>query len=331
MAVAMVEAQKQYWGQATVGGPMSLNDLENYRVTPRMALQGQHGAYTLYTAPAPSAGGLGVLQALALLEPFGLSEPGTHSTQLTVEAMRLWLADRARWVGDPSATAVPQAALLSTKHISQGRLQIKPGVRGETLKAPSQLEGDNTTQFTVVDHEGNVVSVTSTIESLWGSGIMVPGYGFLLNNELSDFNQNPQQSDDGLGANDLRPGMRPRSSMAPTLVFEGNQWRMAYGSPGGLTIISTVLEFTQDLLDFKLSPAQALAQKRFAVMDSNGSLLLEEGFPEEQSQALKALGYPVEISPIAIGSVQWVGEDPITHSRSGVADPRRDGSVLIAP
>lgn len=331
MAEAMVAAQTKYWGEAKLGGPMDLEDLNHYQVVERPALRHTHGDYQIFTAPAPSAGGLGMLQSLALLEPFKLHEPGFESTQLTTEAMRLWLADRARWVGDPAATPVPQQALLSAAHIATGQTQIQPQVRMQTPHSPSQLEGDNTTQFTVVDHQGNVVSVTSTIESLWGSGIMVPGYGFLLNNELTDFNQVPQKSEDGLGANDLRPGMRPRSSMAPTLVFENHHFRMAYGSPGGLTIISTVLEFTQDMLDFKLSPEEALALKRFAVMDAEGSLLVEEGFPATQRKALEDLGYPVATSPIAIGSVQWVGEDPNTHERTGAADPRRDGTVLVAP
>lgn len=337
IAQAMVRASRDHWGTSPVGGPMELSDLAHYQPVERKPVTGHHGPYTLYSAPAPSAGGMGVLQALAMLEPFALGDiphrraGDAESVQLTIEALRLWLADRAHWVGDPAATQVPQQQLLSPQHILENSRRLKAGVRMDDPALKNQREGDNTTQFTVVDHEGNVVSVTSTVESLWGSGIMVPGYGFLLNNELTDFNQIPQQPVDGRGANDLRPGLRPRSSMAPTLVFEGNQWRMAFGSPGGITIISTVLEFAQDMLDFHLGPQQAMAQKRFAVLDSAGSLLVEKDFPAPTLQALETLGYSIQFSNVPIGSVQWVGEDAITHERSGAADSRRDGTVLVAP
>ncbi|VAY88657.1 Gamma-glutamyltranspeptidase (fragment) [mine drainage metagenome] len=238
------------------------------------------------------------------------------------------MADRARWLGDPAATSIPLEHLLSPLYLTQQSQRLERNKRMEEVLPGTWPEGTNTTQFTVVDHEGNVVSVTSTVEAPWGSGILVPGYGFFLNSELTDFNLKPQAGAGDPGANDVRPQRRPRSSMTPTLVFKDNQWVAAYGSPGGVSIISTVLEMTQDLLDDVLTPEAALRLPRYAVMDAQGHTLVEKSLAPAVIDQLRARGHDLTVSEIPLGSVQWVGENPQTHERQGAADARRDGTVI---
>jgi gamma-glutamyltranspeptidase/glutathione hydrolase len=192
--------------------------------------------------------------------------------------------------------------------------------------------GINTTHFTVIDRSGNVVTYTSTIESTWGSGITVPGYGFLLNNELTDFNAvptaNPSAGSYNPGANDIAPGKRPRSSMAPVMVFEDGQLVAAYGSPGGSTIINTVVNMTVNLVDHGMSVQQAIDAPRFH--SSGGELLVERGFQQPVLDGLRALGHTVNQQDEQ-GSVQAIVVDPATGRQYGGADSRRSGTVMGLP
>lgn len=334
MARAIVAAQHRSLMGPDGVGRMTMADLATYRPEIRVPLTGRYRGATIVTMPPPSSGGVALLQALALLERFPLGHapgfgPGeTGAVHVTIEALRLAMADRARWLGDPAATPIPLDRLLSPERMAALSQTIDPQRR---LPAPAALlapEGRHTTHFSVVDAAGNVVSCTSTVEDAWGSGILVPGYGFLLNNELTDFNRVPQAGSQDPGANDVRPGMRPRSSMAPTLVFRGDAWWLAYGSPGGPTIISSVLEMTEDLLDDGLSADDAVRLPRYAVMDAVGHTLVERRLPQSLRDALVARGHLLRVVDGPIGSVQVVGEDPLTHERWGAADPRRDGAAL---
>ncbi len=334
IARAMVVAQRRTRAGPAGQGRMSLEDLAHYRPVWRAPLEGEYRGYRIVTMPPPSSGGVAVLQALQTLAPFrlgtlpGLGAGDPDEIHLTIEALRLAMADRARWLGDPAATPIPLGHLLSPPYLAQQSRRLERRKRMEDVLPGTWPEGTNTTQFTVVDHEGNVVSVTSTVEAPWGSGILVPGYGFFLNSELTDFNLKPQAGPGDPGANDVRPQRRPRSSMAPTLVFKGDQWVSAYGSPGGVSIISTVLETTQDLLDDALTPEAALSLPRYAVMDAQGHTLVEKSLAPAVLDQLRARGHEVTVSEIPLGSVQWVGENPQTHERQGAADPRRDGTVI---
>ena len=334
IARAIVAAQHR----STLGpegvGRMTLADLAGYRAVTRAPLIGHYRNYTLVTMPPPSSGGVALLQALGLLEhfplgrmeDFGAGELG--ATHVTIEALRLAMADRALWMGDPDATPIPLARLLDSHYLHE-RARAMDAVRRMPEAGPGRLpEGTHTTHFSVVDAEGNVVSCTSTVEEVWGSGILVPGYGFLLNNELTDFNRVPRAGPQDPGANDVRPGMRPRSSMTPTLVFRDGQWLLAFGSPGGATIISSLLEMTLDLLDDHLTGEAAVRMPRFAVLDGAGETLIEPALSHVLVDALRARGHRLTLSPDPIGSVQVVGEDPVTHARWGAADPRREGTVV---
>ncbi len=193
--------------------------------------------------------------------------------------------------------------------------------------------GIDTTHFTVIDVNGNVVSWTSTIEGTWGSGITVPGYGFLLNNELTDFNFIPQANDSAddfkPGANDVAPGKRPRSSMAPTLVFKDDQFIAAYGSPGGSTIINSVVNMTVNLFDHGMTVQDAIDAPR---VSTSGSSVAYEDFDADTITALSdEFGHNLRDESSVIGSVQAVVIDPTTGNVFGGADSRRAGTVVGLP
>ena len=207
-----------------------------------------------------------------------------------------------------------------------------------------QEEGTNTTHFAVADRWGNIVSYTTSIEAIWGSGLMVPGFGFLLNNQLTDFNATPQRhgqpsdADCDPGANDVAPFKRPRSSMTPTIVFErfegGERPVAAYGSPGGSTIINTVLNIAIDLIDHRMTAADAVARPRLSLTNAGDSAktTVEAGFDPAVLEKLRGLGYRIGEAPAGgIGAVQAVVIDPGSGLLSGEADPRRNGTVIGLP
>lgn len=202
-------------------------------------------------------------------------------------------------------------------------------------------ESLHTTHFSIVDRWGNVVSYTSSIEYTWGSGITVPGYGFLLNNELTDFNFAPSASTANPGANDVAPRKRPRSSMAPTMLFKEGKPVAAFGSPGGSSIINSVLNVTLNLIDHGMTLQQAIAAPRLSVTHAAGPVSCEGGQDFMQPRisiatqdALRMLGHVgLEESGSdrckqTIGSVQGVVIDLATGAHHGAADMRREGTVI---
>jgi len=355
-------------------GRMTRDDLDRYRPVFRAPLTGRYRGLTLATMPPPSSGGIALLQSLAMLERFPLGDPaqgfgfqGARTLHATIEALRLAFADRATWVGDPDASPVPVAGLLAPGYLDARAATIDPDRRMATpsagdprpaarsareplrvARAHDDEPGVHTTHFTVADRFGNVVAVTSTIENTWGSGIVVPGYGFLLNNELTDFNLVPTASATAgafdPGANDAGPGRRPRSSMAPTLLLRDGRPVAAYGSPGGPTIISSVLLVTSNLVDHHRLMQEAIDAPRVAVLSAEGSLRcdgpgrsMQPPIAVATQQALRALGHPWPGAPgtdgctTSIGSVQGVLLDPASGRQYGGADQRREGTVIGLP
>jgi len=369
LARAIVEAQRRTRGELGESGRgrMTLADLRDYDVAIRRPITGQYRGWTVASMPPPSSGGLTLLQALGLLERFPLGDTtqgygfGSAKTlHLMIEAMRLAFADRAVWIGDDDARALPQAALLHPQYRAARAALIDPRRRIEhatagdptrwdptATKAPqrvrSRTESPQTTHFSIVDRWGNVVSYTSTIEYTWGSGITVPGYGFLLNNELTDFNFVPSadSATGNPGANDVAPGRRPRSSMAPTLLLKNGRPVAAYGSPGGATIINSVLNMTLNLVDHGMTPGQAIAAPRISVTSAAGNVACEgsEEFMQPRLSVavqdhLRALGHlglgeaGTDGCQETIGSVQAVFVDLNSGAQYGAADPRREGTVI---
>ena len=285
-----------------------------------------------------------------------------------IEAMRLGFADRAVWMGDEDFVPVPKRGLLHPEYIatrsamisSTNRMSTNP-VAGNPLPYDSSMHGNkavrlpamtadeesrpsHTTHFSVVDKWGNVVSYTTTIEATWGTGITVPGYGFLLNNELTDFNFDPtfNPATGNPGANDVAANKRPRSSMSPTIVFNGREPVAAYGSPGGATIINSVFNVTLNLIDHGMSIQQAINAPRLSVTSTAGTVscegtaaFMQPKFSVGTQDALRALGHVglgttlgANACTATIGSVQGVVIDLRTGRQYGGADPRREGTVI---
>jgi gamma-glutamyltranspeptidase/glutathione hydrolase len=245
--------------------------------------QPTHVAYRgldVYGMQPPSSGGSTVGEALNILEGFDMSTPDrVLALHRYIEASKLAFADRNRWAGDPDYVNVPLDGLLSKGYAGERRCLIGPSAAAAPVAPgnpsppyssscsaaaganPSGQEGTSTNHLTVVDREGNIVAFTSTIEQIAGSGMAVPGYGFLLNNELTDFD--PAPPDDGSPDPNLPAGgKRPRSSMAPTIVMRGGQPYFTVGSPGGATIITTVLQTLLNRVDFGMSLPDAIAAPR---------------------------------------------------------------------
>jgi gamma-glutamyltranspeptidase/glutathione hydrolase len=373
LARAIVKAQQRTRSELGDAGKgrMTLDDLAQYQVAIREPLIGHYRGWTLASMPPPSSGGLTLLQMLKLLERFPLGDAaqgygfGSPNTlHAMIETMRLAFADRAVWIGDEDAAPVPRQGLLHPEYLATRAALIKTDRRMEMPQAGDPLpwesaaavqakpsrtkqESPHTTHFSIVDRWGNVVSTTSTIEFTWGSGITVPGYGFLLNNELTDFNFMPaaDAAQGNPGANDVAPHKRPRSSMAPTLLFKDGKPVAAYGSPGGASIINAVLNVTLNLIDHGMTLQQAIDAPRLSVTHAAGKLSCEGGqdfmqprFSLAAQDALRRLGHVglsetgTEGCKETIGSVQAVVIDLVSGEHRGAADRRREGTVIrVAP
>ena len=373
IAEAIVAAQLRSRGQVGEDGAgrMSLTDLTDYRdagIDEREPVAFDYRGYTINGMPSPSSGGYTTAQILHCMEDFDLGneEAGfgfgsANALNVMAESMRVAFSSRSVWMGDIDFVELPIDGLLSDGYLDErcatitadARLEddaIEPGDPrrfDDAFDVPDDVAVNNgvegpvgldTTHFTVIDQNGIVVSWTSTIEGTWGAGMIVPGYGFLLNNELTDFNFRPQANDDEAdfapGANDVAPGKRPRSSMAPTLVFEDDVFRAAYGSPGGSTIINSVVNITTNLIDHGMSVADAIDAPRLSVTGRTSSIAYEvrDGQPALDIEALRTLGHSVRDEPTGeIGSVQAVVVDSETGTQYGGADSRRVGTVVGLP
>ncbi|MFN2304076.1 MAG: gamma-glutamyltransferase [Anaerolineales bacterium] len=365
ISTAIVDAQKRTRAGDAGIGKMTLDDLDQYDVVIRDPIIGDYRGYTLMSASPPSSGGLTIIQMLKMLERFPLGDTNqgygfgtTRTLNVMIEAMRLAFADRAIWMGDEDFVCVPKTGLLNDEYVAKRSALINPDSRIaqalpddprpyddtcntliSSLAAPAgQSESGHTTHFAVVDKWGNVVSYTTTIEAGWGTGIMVPGYGFLLNNELTDFNlvptANPDPDNFNPGANDVASQKRPRSSMSPSILFKGDEPIAAYGSPGGSTIINSVFQITLNLIDHGMSIQEAIDAPRISSTTSNprGSTVSREaGFSDTAIQGLRDLGHTISNSTSTIGSVQAVVIDLQTGKLYGGADSRREGTVIGLP
>lgn len=321
-------------------GDLSVSDMASYRAQVSNALCGDYGQYQLCGAPPPSSGTLAVLQMLGILQHFPMRELGPHSVQALhyfAEAGRLAYADRGFYVGDPKFVQVPTQALLNPAYLAQRATLIQPersmgtALPGDPAKLLSQraqddaLELPSTTHVVVADAQGNMLSMTNTIESAFGSKIFVRG--FLLNNELTDFSMSFQDPEGRLVANRVQPGKRPRSSMAPMIVFRDGQPYMALGSPGGSAIINYVAKTLVGVLDWDLDIQQAISLPNLG--SRNHATELEKGTTfDGMAPLLQAKGHDVELVEFPSGIQGIVINNGIL---TGGADPRREGLVLGGP
>jgi gamma-glutamyltranspeptidase/glutathione hydrolase len=298
-------------------------------------LTGMYHGYTILAAPPPSSGGVGILQMLGMLDTTGYEKGGAGSAQVVhymTEAMRRYFADRSENLGDPDFFKVPLTSLLDPKYIAKQRGSIDPerATPSTAIKAAvfNGKESNETTHFTVADSEGNVVAVTYTLNGGFGSKVTATGLGFLLNNEMDDFAPKPGEANMyGLiqgEANAIAAGKTPLSSMTPTIVLKDGKPVLALGSPGGPTIINSVLEVMVNVLDFGMNVQDAVNWPRFHHQWLPDELRMEPGYSPDTVALLEKRGYIVrrtnaqgEVAAIHFGN-GWL---------EGAADPRTEGTA----
>jgi gamma-glutamyltranspeptidase/glutathione hydrolase len=290
---------------AAHGGLITLDDLRGYTVAERRPLTGTYKGCTIVTAPPPSSGGAGILQMMGLLEGTGYEKSGAGSAaslHWMAEAMRRYFADRAEHMGDPDFVTVPLTRLLAPAYIAGLRGLIDPARATPSAQVRAFKlvpgEGNETTHFSVADAEGNVVALTYTLNSGYGSGVTAAGLGFLLNNEMDDFAPKPGSTNNyGLiqGENNaIQARKRPLSCMTPTIVVRDGKPYLAVGSPGGPTIINTVLQVILNVLDFGMNVQDAVNQPRIHHQWMPDELRLERGFSPDTAAALAGRGHQVK-------------------------------------
>lgn len=320
---------------AAHGGNITLDDLRNYKAIERKPVEGTYKGYGVITSPPPSSGGIGILQMMGMLEGTNYEKAGAGSaTALHYEAevMRRYFADRSEYLGDPDFFKVPMTALLNPKYIASRRESIDPAkaTPSESLK-PGVLapyESNETTHYSIVDSEGNAVSVTYTLNAFFGSGVTATGLGFMLNDEMDDFAADPGHANMfGLlqgESNAIAPNKTPLSSMSPTMITKDGKLYMVVGAPGGPTIINQVFETILNVLDFGMNMQQAVDQPRIHHQWMPDSLSVENTVSPDTIELLKQKGHVVRLTN-SIGDIaairvdgQWI---------EGAADGRTEATA----
>lgn len=321
-------------------GIITLQDLEKYEAKEREPIRGTYRGHEIVSMPLPSSGGVGLVQMLNILEGFDLAEIGHNSAlylHLLTESMRRSYADRANFLGDTDFNEdVPVAVLTSKEHAEKQRESIVFHAASESDPARfAQLyESDETTHFSVADKDGNMVSLTYTLENGYGSKIVVDGAGFLLNNEMGDFNAQPGVTNErgtiGTLPNQIRPEQRMLSSMTPAIVARDGVPLFATGSPGGRTIINTTLQTILNVIDHDMNIARAIDAPRIHHQWLPNSTRVEAGlFSVDTLRLYEQRGHVVRETR-SIGAAMGVYRDPQTGVLSGGADPRSADGGSVA-
>lgn len=322
-----------------LGGFMTMEDLKNYQITHDEPVWGEYRGYKIASSAPPTAGGTSLLYILKLLEDFNLEKYGPRSWEkyyLFTEAMRIAFSDKIAFLADPRFNDIPVDGLLRDEYINERRKLINFESRNnhvdfgnpwrhegkdplKVVRQPDDMEKSETTHFTVVDQWGNIAACTSTVEHPFGSGIMVPGYGVFLNNELTDFDPIPG------GVNEPGPGKRPVSCKTPTILFKDGKPVLTLGSPGGPTIIASVFETIINVIDFKMDLKEAIEEPR--IFATPGPLISwEAGMDMTAKGELESRGYEFGEHPHVIGNVQAIQISP--EGLYGAADSSREGTAL---
>ncbi len=323
------------------GGLITAEDFKTYEPTIRKPLRGTYRGYEIITMPPPSSGGIALLEMLNILEPYDLQSMGFHSSQevhTVVEAMRRAFADRAKYLGDTDfVKGVPVTGLISRAYADEVRRSIDPAkaTPSSVIGAgnPLPYESKETTHFTIIDSDGNVVSNTYTLNDSFGSGVTVKGTGFLLNDEMDDFTSKPGVPN-GYGllqseANAIAPKKRPLSAMTPTIVLKDGKVAFAIGSPGGPTIINTVLQVVLNVIDFGMDIQQAISEPRFHHQWMPDEIYTEPlEFNADTRAALEKMGHVFRKKLEDLGDAQGVAVNPRTGMREGGSDPRLGGVAV---
>lgn len=313
------------------GGLITKADLAAYRAVERQPVAGTYRGYQIFSMPPPSSGGIHVIEILNILENFDLAKMGAGSAdaiEAMAEAMKFAYADRSQYLGDPDFVSVPVRALASKAYARTlaRRIDLAHAIPSIAIK-PGRLqpyESDQTTHYSIADHDGNAVAVTYTLNTFFGSGIMAGHSGILLNNEMDDFSAKPGAPNMyglvGGEANAIQPGKRPLSSMSPTIVEKDGKLWLVTGSPGGSRIITTVVQILVNTIDFKENIAEATHAPRFHQQWTPDELRVEKGFSPDTLQLLRAKGQHVSVQPV-MGSTQSIMMMS-DGAFSGASDPR---------
>jgi gamma-glutamyltranspeptidase / glutathione hydrolase len=328
------------------GGLITKKDLAAYRAKERAPIRGHFRGYNLITMPPPSSGGVAMVEMLNILSRFDLAKQRRWSPEtlhLMIEAMRRAYLDRARYLGDPDFVKMPLAHLTSTRYAATLASQITRDRAtssvelGKDIVTPTSVatESDETTQFSVVDGDGNAVSNTFTLEGGYGSHVVVRGAGFLLNNEMGDFNKKPGetnvQGDIGTRANLIAPGKRMLSSMTPTIVTKDGKLFMVTGSPGGRTIINTVMEVVLNATAFGMNAREAVDAPRLHHQWLPDVATFErDAVPDSTMVRLRAMGHTVEQRGRQ-GDAHTIIFDAKTRTAYGASDRRSSDSKASVP
>lgn len=317
------------------GGLMTVEDLASYKAVIREPVMGSYRGYSIASMPPPSSGGIHIIQILNILENYRIGEMG-HNTADTIhvmaEAMKLAYADRAEYLGDPDFVKVPMKGLTNKDyaHSLQQQISQDKARPAKEIKhgQPMPYESDQTTHFSVMDKDGNVISNTYTLNFSYGTGMVANGTGILLNNEMDDFSAKPGVPN-GYGliggeANAVEGGKRPLSSMSPTLVFKNGKPILATGSPGGSRIITTTLQIIMNVIDHNMNIAEATHAVRVHHQWLPDELRIEKGLNQDTIKLLQAKGQNV-VEKEAMGSTQ-----SIMHTEKGFfgsSDPRTPSAL----
>jgi gamma-glutamyltranspeptidase/glutathione hydrolase len=320
-------------------GLITLEDLATYEAIWREPLKAKWRDFEVVSAPPPSSGGFGVIQLLKMKDYLDeefkdLKHNSAQYVHLIAEMEKRVFADRAEYLGDPEFVDIDISELVSDTYIKRRAMEVDPLQISQLKYVAPGLESPNTTHYSIIDGDGNAVSNTYTINWAYGSGVVVSGAGFLLNNEMDDFSAKPGTPNIfgvvGNTANEVQPGKRMLSSMSPTLLIKDNEAHMVIGTPGGSTIFTSVFQAIVNILDFNMSPLEAVAATRFHhqllppdLITQSPSLPLSDNTIE----GLTEKGYRVEAHSFEFGDIQVIWRDG--DKLRPASDPRDRGVSKI--
>ena len=311
-------------------GIISLEDLKNYTAVERTAMEFDYKKYHVITMPLPSSGGIILQQMLKMIEEKNAGAMKFHtaaSVQLMIEIERRAFADRGEFLGDPDFVKVPVKTLVSAPYLKEKMKDFESGKAGnsKTTKPGIIHESEETTHFSIIDNQGNAVSVTTTLNDTYGSKTVVAGAGFILNDEMDDFSIKPgvpnMYGAIGNEKNAIAPGKRMLSSMTPTIVLKNNKPFIVVGTPGGTTIPTCVFQSLVNIIDFGMDANDAVNKPKFHHQWTPDTVYLEKDFPVDVKDQLLKMGYNIKLRD-QIGRTELI----LTKKRTitAVGDKRGD-------
>jgi gamma-glutamyltranspeptidase / glutathione hydrolase len=315
--------------KASGKGLIRKEDLAAYKPAIRTPVRGTYRGYEIISMSPPSSGGTHVIEILNILEGYNMTQLGFQtpaSLHIEAEAMKRAFADRAKYMADTDFVKVPIAGLISKQYAEELRKGISMDAAGSKIPAGNPLPfvgSGATSHLSVIDKQGNIVALTQTINFFFGSGVLVPGTGIMLNDEMDDFNPQPGTS------NSVEPKKRPLSSMTPTIMLKNGKPFLSVGSPGATRIISALTQIIVNVVDFRMNIQDAIDAPRIHCM--TGDIFMESRIPKEVQDALIAKGHKLNVRgavDLYFGGAQGVMIDPASGMLYGAGDPRRDGAAV---